>query len=63
MKQGKSVAASSRKNPPLSLAVRDKFFLLLIIAIALILDTVSRQPNQRLFDNRILPETEILIKR
>lgn len=55
MKQGKSVTALSLKNPPLSLAVRDKFFLLLLITMALIFDTVSRQPNDRLFDNQVLP--------
>ena len=56
MKQGKSAATLSPKNPPLSWAARDKFFLLLLITMALILDTVSRQPDRRLFDNRALPE-------
>lgn len=65
MKLGKATAALSRKNTPLSLAVQDKFFLLLLIAIALIFDTVSQQPDRRLFDNRVLPEipeTKIVAK-
>ncbi|MBE9046065.1 hypothetical protein IQ255_16910 [Pleurocapsales cyanobacterium LEGE 10410] len=44
------------KNHRLSLAVRDKFFLLLILTLALMFDTISDRQSFRLFDNQSLPE-------
>ena len=52
----KSRTVLFRKNPRLSLAVRDKFFLLLVLTLALIFDTISDRQSFRLFDNRTLPE-------
>ena len=46
----------SRKNLQISRAVRDKFFLLLLLSLALIFDTVSRQTNLKLLDTESVPE-------
>ena len=46
----------SRKNLQISVAVRDKFFLLLLLALALMFDTASRQANLKLFDDQSVPE-------
>ncbi len=41
----------SRKNLQISMAIRDKFFLLLLLSLALIFDTASRQANSKLLDD------------
>jgi len=45
-----------RNKPRLSLAVRDKFFLLLILTLALMFDTISDRQSFGLFDRQSLPE-------
>ncbi len=52
----KTSKKDSRKNLQISVAVRDKFFLLLLLALALMFDTASRQANLKLFDDRSVPE-------
>ncbi len=56
MKQRRQTAILSKKNSKISLAVRYKFFFLLLLTLALMFDTVSRQSSPELFDNRSLPE-------
>ena len=52
----KTSKQDSRKNLQISRAVRDKFFLLLLLSLALIFDTVSRQTNLKLLDEESVPE-------
>ncbi len=52
----KTSKQDSRKNLQISMAVRDKFFLLLLLSLALIFDTASRQANLKLLDEESVPE-------
>ncbi len=52
----KTSKKDSRKNLQISVAVRDKFFLLLLLTLALIFDTASRQANLKLLDEESVPE-------
>ncbi|MDJ0679150.1 MAG: hypothetical protein QNJ18_04730 [Xenococcaceae cyanobacterium MO_167.B52] len=52
----KTSKQDSRKNLQISMAVRDKFFLLLLLSLALIFDTASRQTNLKLLDEESVPE-------
>ncbi|MEM8831170.1 MAG: hypothetical protein AAGE96_17695 [Cyanobacteria bacterium P01_G01_bin.19] len=56
MKQVKPTAILPKKNLKISLAVRYKFFLLLVLTLALIFDVVVRPPSSKLFDYQSLPE-------
>ena len=47
---------NSRKNLQISVAVRDKYFLLLLLALALMFNTASRQANLKLLEERSVPE-------
>ena len=44
------------KNLKISLAVRHKFLILLLLTLALIFDMVVRQPSSELLDRQSLPE-------
>ncbi|MDJ0575594.1 MAG: hypothetical protein QNJ65_10565 [Xenococcaceae cyanobacterium MO_234.B1] len=44
------------KNPKISLAVRHKFLILLLLTLALMFDIVVRQPSSKLLDRQSLPE-------
>ena len=48
-----------RKKPRLSLAARDKFFLFLILTLAVMFDVISDRQNYELFDRRTVPEIPI----
>ena len=56
MVRSRRTARLSAKNPKISVAVRSKFFVLLLLTLALIFDTVSRQPSSELLKNKSLPE-------
>ena len=47
---------NSRKNLQISVAVRDKYFLLLLLALALMFNTASRQAHLKLLEDRSVPE-------
>ncbi len=56
MKPEKQTATLPKKNYKISLAVRSKFFLLLLISLALIFDEIVRPPSSKLFYNQSSPE-------
>lgn len=56
MERSQRTATPSEKNLKISLAVRHKFFVLLLLTLILMFDGVGRQPSSALFDNRSLPE-------
>ena len=45
----------NKKNPKISLAVRNKFLFLLFLTLALIFDLMVRPPSSNLFDHQSLP--------
>ncbi|MGK7951542.1 MAG: hypothetical protein AB4368_22840 [Xenococcaceae cyanobacterium] len=49
----------SQKNFLLSFAVRDKFFLLLLLTLILMFDAIVRQPSSELFKSRSCPEIPV----
>jgi hypothetical protein len=44
----------------ISLAVQNKFIILLLLTLALMFDVINRQPNSDLFNNYSVPETPAL---
>ena len=53
---GSKIITFSDKNITISLAVRRKFFFLLLLTLILMFDFVNRQPNSELVENQSLPE-------
>ena len=59
MKPEKQTATLPKKNYKISLAVRSKFFLLLLISLALIFDEIVRPPSLKLFNNQSSSEVPV----
>jgi hypothetical protein len=46
------------RQQQLSLAVQSKFFFLLLLTLALMIDTVNRQPSSELLEDKSLPKCQ-----
>ena len=51
------------KNLKISLAVRHKFFILLLLSLALMFDVIFRQPSSKLLNHQSQPEIPVARQR